>query len=356
MDATKSRFSWKEATEYKASGNGENGSEPTPPVIVPKSVYELPAVKPPDVLKGLVRQTEMLLVGSHPKMGKSWTMLDMLYCVANGLPWLIWPSVQGRVIHLDLELLAATIRERLELIQKSYGKGSFDNIEIISLRGRNFTLADLVSLSSILEKNHYNILSLDPTYRFFTGPGISELDAGSVTNVLNKFLNLGTDLGTSIALMQHFSKGNQSEKDALDRYSGSGVWARFPDSPITFTELEEDKCYRVEGKLRDQPPFEPFSVRWQYPRLVMDKGVDPEQLKVRKAGRPPVTDVKALCSVIRSGEYISYSDLERQAESILKISKSTFDRLLREAKEKGMIYQNPTDGTYALSSKQATRN
>src|SRR3954470_23651854 len=37
----------------------------------------------------------------------------------------------------------------------------------------------------------------------------------------------------------HFAKGNAAAKETIDRISGSGVFARDPDSLITFTKHEE---------------------------------------------------------------------------------------------------------------------
>lgn len=45
---------------------------------------------------------------------------------------------------------------------------------------------------------------------------------------------------TALVYADHFSKGNQAGKKAIDRISGSGVTARDPDAIVTITELEDE--------------------------------------------------------------------------------------------------------------------
>src|ERR1700752_2299339 len=129
----------------------------------------LPDEMPPTVIDGLVRKNEILLVGGHSKSWKSWAMLDLLFCVANGLPWLIFQTVQGLVLHIDLELLGADVKRRFQAIQQSYGKGSFENLRIVSLRGKAFGVGDLSNLATTLNSENWSLIFVDPTYRLHAG-------------------------------------------------------------------------------------------------------------------------------------------------------------------------------------------
>ena len=80
---------------------------------------QLPKLKPPIVIEGLLRQQEILLMGGQAKRWKSWARLDLLYCVSNGLPWFGFATVQARVLHVDLELFGASLSERLCAIRES---------------------------------------------------------------------------------------------------------------------------------------------------------------------------------------------------------------------------------------------
>jgi hypothetical protein len=315
---------------------------------------QLPKAKPPTLIEGLLRAQEILLMGGQAKRWKSWARLDLLYCVANGMPWFGFPTAQARVLHVDLELHGASIRERLELIQNSYGQGTCANIDLITARGAIFTLRDLELLPDYIEENVYGLFSLDPIYRLLGSK--NENDAGVVTDLLNRFLSVGFNLKAATALLQHFAKGDPSQKDSQDRFSGSGVWGRFPDVLLTFTDLETEHCFSVEVTLRDFPPVDPFAVRWEYPRFRVDSELDPEKLKERKGGRPKLSSAEKLCAIIGAEERISHADLWRRAQELCTISKSTFDRRLREAKNQKLLFLSPLDAMYALSSQYLQRN
>ena len=78
-------------------------------------------------------------------------------------------------------------------------------------------------------------------------------------NVIDQYAD---HLRGSFVLIHYASKGNQSGKDSIDRISGSGVFARDPDSIVTMTKHEEDGAFVVEPVLRNLPPIEPFCVAW----------------------------------------------------------------------------------------------
>jgi hypothetical protein len=321
------------------------------------SFSQLPLAKPPIVIERLLRQQELLLMGGQAKRWKSWARLDLLYCVANGMPWFGFQTVKGPVIHVDLELHGASLRERLELIRESYGcQGEFNNIDLITARGKHFAQADIDMLAQddYPLARGYSVFSLDPTYRLLGGK--NENDAGVLTDLLNRFLALGLSLKASICLLQHFAKGDASQKESLDRFSGSGVWARFPDALMTFTDLETENCFSVEITLRDFPPVEPFAVRWEFPRFRIDADLDPERLKQPKIGRPKLSSAESLCALLHSDESISYSDLYRRASNLCQMKKSTFDRRLRDAKTQKLIYLSPINNEYALTSEFLKHN
>jgi hypothetical protein len=83
---------------------------------------------------------------------------------------------------------------------------------------------------------------------------------------------VATTTGAAVVLAGHFAKGNASAKETIDRISGSGVFARDPDtdSLVVFTKCEEEGAFVVEMVLRNHPPVAPFVVKWQYPLFVRE--------------------------------------------------------------------------------------
>jgi regulatory protein RepA len=68
---------------------------------------------------------------------------------------------------------------------------------------------------------------IDPTYKLL---GVA--DENSATDI-TALLNITT--GAAVVLTGHFAKGNASTKETIDLISGSGVFARDPDSLVVFT-------------------------------------------------------------------------------------------------------------------------
>jgi len=69
---------------------------------------------------------------------------------------------------------------------------------------------------------------------------------------------------------------------------GSGVFARDPDSLVTFTKHEEESAFAIEMVLRNLPPVQPFVVKWGWPLFRREGSLDPTRLK-QAGGRPQNT-------------------------------------------------------------------
>ena len=95
-------------------------------------------------------------------------------------------------------------------------------------------------------------------------------------------------------MVHHFAKGDSGSKNSIDRHSGGGVLARWPDVIATLTEHETEDCMVAEFHLRDFAPIPAFVVRWACPVWVREEGADPA--KVKRSGRSdehPVSELLA---------------------------------------------------------------
>ena len=93
----------------------------------------------------------------------------------------------------------------------------------------------------------------------------------------NQFDKICTETGCSTIYCHHHSKGAQGMKKAMDRASGSGVFARDPDAQLDMIQLEltaELKNYvrdgnatawRLESSLREFPNIQPVNFWFEYP-------------------------------------------------------------------------------------------
>ena len=93
----------------------------------------------------------------------------------------------------------------------------------------------------------------------------------------NEFDKICTETSCSVIYCHHHSKGAQGAKRAMDRASGSGVFARDPDAQLDMIELElSDEVrnmiaergatgWRLECSLREFQNFVPVDFWFEYP-------------------------------------------------------------------------------------------
>jgi hypothetical protein len=123
------------------------------------------------------------------------------------------------------------------------------------------------------------MIIFDPVYKLMAGK--DENKAGDVGTIMAHLERVSVETGAAIVFGAHYSKGNQSAKESIDRIGGSGVFARDPDAILTMTGHEVENAFTVEATLRNYKPIDPFVVGWQYPLFSRDdSGLDPAALKM----------------------------------------------------------------------------
>jgi hypothetical protein len=233
---------------------------------------------PRELVTGLLHAGTKGVLGGSSKAGKTWLLLDLAVSIATGTPFLRWPTTAGKVLFINLEIHRAFIKDRLHKITARKGLTDLSNLSIWTLRGQGADFDTL--LEQIIERiqgERYALIILDPLYKLMVGR--SENTAGSVGVLCHQIEQLIERTGAAVVYAHHFAKGNAAKKKAMDRLSGSGVFARDADTIITFTEHEEEGCYVVEITLRNLPPQPPFVVQWDVPVMVERRDLDPADLK-----------------------------------------------------------------------------
>jgi RecA-family ATPase len=241
--------------------------------------------KPSELIAGILHRGSKLVLGGSSKSFKTWALLDMAASVATGSPWWGQPTQQAPVLYLNLEIQDGFLHSRLFAIRERRGltvpKGS---LFVWNLRGRAADFAVLLpKIAARVNGDGFGLVVLDPVYR-----GLGNRDenkAGDIAALLNEVERLAVQTGAAVAFSAHFSKGLQAGKEHADRISGSGVFARDPDTILTLTRHEEADCFTIEATLRNFPPLEPFVVRWAWPLFERADGLNPAALK-SAAGRP----------------------------------------------------------------------
>ncbi len=223
----------------------------------------------------------MTLAGTS-KAKKTWALMNLALSVANGVNWWGIGTAQASVLYVNFELRDFVFARRLRDIANSLGlNASCPNLFYWGLRGKATSIDEMTpSFLAGIKDAEYKLIVIDPIYKALGGR--DENSAGDVTDMLNHVERLGVASGAAVVFGAHFSKGNQAGKQAMDRVSGSGAFARDADALVTMTEQEDAGNLTVEFALRNFAPKEPFVITWDYPVFRQNTEADPRALKTNK--------------------------------------------------------------------------
>jgi len=248
------------------------------PDMEPLSVYkDAPPQLPEELIGGILRRGHKMLISGSSKAGKSFLLMELCVALAEGRPWLGFPCKKGRVLYVNLEIDPASAVNRLLKIYEALGipPKNMDSIVLWNLRGHAVPLDQLVpKLIRRVRDRHFDAIIIDPIYKVITG---DENNASEMGAFCNQFDKICTATGCSAIYCHHHSKGAQGMKKAMDRASGSGVFARDPDAQLDMIQLElsEDiennvrdggaTAWRLESSLREFPNIKPVNFWFEYP-------------------------------------------------------------------------------------------
>jgi hypothetical protein len=303
--------------------------------------------EPPQLIYGVLYKGSKMVLGGSAKTHKTWTVTDLALSVAAGEPWFSMKTTKAKVLFVNFEMNKYPFQKRARAICQSKNiKMPKGNIDVWNLRSYIASYTVLIPrLLERIKKCHYGLIVLDPIYKMY-----GELDenaAGAVAMLMNGLEKISAETGAAIVFAAHYAKGNASGKQAIDRISGSGVFARDPDAIINVTAHEVEEAFTVEATLRDFKPLEPFVVRWVYPLMRRDEDLDPHKLKTANRKQAPSHDVKDLIALLKKP--LTTTEWQEIAENELGISRAVFYRLKRDAQRKHLVKRDFESGWFPVS-------
>ena len=202
----------------------------------------------PAIIEGILRKGHKLLTSGPSKAGKSFAMIELAVAIATGTRWINWKCEKGKVWYINLELDEDSCTNRFFDVCEAMGMNpaSVRGLDMWNLRGRGMPLDKLTpALIRRAIKEHYDAIIIDPIYKVLTG---DENNAEQMSRFCSYFDRISVELGTAVIYCHHHSKGAQGGKKAMDRASGSGVFARDPDAQIDLVQLELTESVQVHMK------------------------------------------------------------------------------------------------------------
>jgi RecA-family ATPase len=241
VDTNAGKASWQEWRDWIEQRNDD-----LPEVESLESVWDnIPPLADP-LIHDILRTGHKMLIAGPSKAGKSFLLLNLAISIAEGRDWIGWQCNQGRVLYVNLELDRASCLHRLKNMYSALGipPKHIRSIDLWNLRGRAVPMDKLAPrLIWRAVKKKYDAVIIDPIYKVITG---DENAADQMAKFCNQFDKVCHELGAAVIYCHHHSKGSQGQKNAHDRSSGSGVFARDPDALLDLIELEIDENRRKQ--------------------------------------------------------------------------------------------------------------
>lgn len=217
-------------------------------------VWDNPPPLKDELIPGILRAGHKMLISGPSKAGKSFLLMNLAVSLAEGVEWLGMKCRQGKVCYVNLELDSASCIHRfIEIYEKRGLKPEHkQDIDIWNLRGHAVPMDKLAPiLIHRFKDKRYEAIIVDPIYKVLTG---DENNATEMSQFCSYFDRVATEMNVAMIYCHHHSKGAIDKYDsAMDRSSGSGVFARDPDAILDMTEVKTDGCEANYRKLKNIP-------------------------------------------------------------------------------------------------------
>ena len=291
-------------------------------------------VKPAEIIHGILHTGSKMSIGGASKSFKTWSLLDIAISISTGSDWLQFHTTQSKVLFMNFEIQDFSWQTRLNKVADAKNVELNENLILCNMRGLAEDFRTLIpKLIRRCESEQFSVIILDPIYKIYGNT--DENSARDTAALLNALEELATTTGAGIIFAAHFAKGNAAGKNAIDRISGSGVFARDPDSILVFTEHEQESAFTIEPILRNFQTVPAFPVRWKFPLMEMATDLDPSKLK-QAAGRKKEYDPAKLLAFIAENDEsnpISVSDWAKAAY----VKRPTLINYLSEIRNRNFI-------------------
>ena len=280
---------------------------------------------PEELIGGILRRGHKMLISGSSKAGKSFLLMELCVAIAEGREWISFKCKKGRVLYVNLEIDPASAINRFMKIYEALGipKNGLDDIVIWNLRGFAVPLDQLVpKLVRRVRDMKLDAIVIDPMYKVITGDVNNASEMGAFCNQFDKIC---AQTGCASIYCHHHSKGSQGMKKAMDRASGSGVFARDPDAQLDIIQLElsddlennvrdgNATAWRLESSLREFPNIKPVNFWFEYPIHRVDTTGELERAYVEGS---------AMANLSKSRKYTTPEERKAAVESAYRACSS----------------------------------
>lgn len=244
----------------------------------------------PDVVIGLVRVKEKVILSAPPKGKKSFAAIDLTVSVTHGLKWFgKYECTTGNVLYINLEGTERGTQSRFRDVYRAKGIVGANRSAIWNLRGQGFIeiddnekpvkkILDIEKLANAIisrtTPGQFCLVVIDPIYKVFGKR--NENHAGEIAEFMSHVDRIAEHTGAAVFMAHHFAKGDAGKKVTRDKSSGSNVFTRDPDVVMNFSPKKMGKKwdynhFDVEVVAKDRSEDGDYCLVFDYPLLEVDE-------------------------------------------------------------------------------------
>ena len=242
----------------------------------------LTSTPPREICGELLRAGERAVLGSTSKSAKSWALLHLALCKAEGKPWLGWEMKKGNVLYIDLELIKWFFDKRVAQVCGAMNIPKPKTLTTWSIRKvrPKPTMEQLVkdTCRRFMEAE-LDLIIVEPSYKLVAPTSQGTNSEMEVMKYLELLDEMALELGCAVITSHHSPKGDLSKRGSMDLFSGTGVWARDPDLLMTLRPHKEPDHQILDFTRRHGPPVDGRVLKWEFPLHTDCPDLDPDDIR-----------------------------------------------------------------------------
>jgi hypothetical protein len=224
----------------------------------------LPEVPPDWMVENLFTVGSSGWVGAEPKVGKSWTVLELIYALTTGTPFLGKFAVRQprKVIYIQEEdSLQRVLRRFKQLLRGTPGRIPPHDDYLRWSIGVGFKLDSatwMAMLRAELDLFRADVVFLDVFNRLHLK---NENDQAEMSAILDQLIVLTREFGCSFIVVHHNRKPQQgNEARPNQSLRGSGVLAGWSECSLYLRKGKQKGAFIVVPESKDAPEMDEFGV------------------------------------------------------------------------------------------------
>lgn len=196
------------------------------------------------------------LVSGRPKAMKSWTMLDLAYCVQNNLKWMNHEVIQGDVLYLALEDNPRRMKDRITKL--GHNKCKKHPTIVTESPYLNYGLEESIRTWT-QQVFHPKLVIVDTLAKVKNQWNRTDTAYDKDNKLLRDIQHLAGELSITIMFVSHLGKAQQDY--SWDRIQGSTGMQGMTDFMWMLDRGDQGTAASLKGRGRDIEDFE-YALTW----------------------------------------------------------------------------------------------